>query len=229
MKPVRRVTAQTLHLLRQHPCSCSLSDFLGPVTTHPSTENSRNSATQQSQRDHGDCHVPNKAAQTRLQGSCGDQCNQKFPKECEALSKNVLFQTKHIPVKSLSARSYHSVPLTEAQHADLITCTEDNLTVKCRNRDPDEKSEGEQLGPFLEVLTSSSEASLKTEKVIPGKGPPPEPPVECCMSGCAKCAWTIYAEELMDYYSDGGDAAREALEKIENPSLKVFLKLELGL
>ena len=260
MKPVRGVTAQTfklnslfLNLFSQ--CPCTSSGFFGPFTTHTSTDNSRNSATQQSQGDHGDWHMPNKAAQTRLQVACGHQCykcNQKFPKERKALSKNVIFQAKRIPVKSVSARYYHSFThswngsekeqsilqtsqctrvkaLTKIHYADLSTCSEDMTTVKSRNVDSDEKSEEQQLDPSLEVMTSSSETCLKTEKVIPGKGPPPEPPVECCMSGCAKCVWIIYAEELKNYYNDGGDAARKAVEKIENPSLKAFLKLELGL
>lgn len=64
---------------------------------------------------------------------------------------------------------------------------------------------------------------------IPGKGPPPEPPVECCMTGCVNCVWITYAEELKKYYSDGGIMAKQAIEKIENPSLKAFLKLELGI
>ncbi|XP_067672367.1 oxidoreductase-like domain-containing protein 1, partial [Haliotis asinina] len=73
------------------------------------------------------------------------------------------------------------------------------------------------------------EPTLKTQGVVPGKGPPPEPPVDCCMSGCANCVWIAYAESLKDYYSDGGKSAREALEQIENPSLRMFVKLEMGL
>ncbi|KAK6170348.1 hypothetical protein SNE40_018761 [Patella caerulea] len=68
-----------------------------------------------------------------------------------------------------------------------------------------------------------------TTNIVPGKGPPPEPPVECCMSGCSNCVWITYAEELRDYYSDGGKTALKALENIENPSLRAFVKLELNL
>lgn len=71
--------------------------------------------------------------------------------------------------------------------------------------------------PSLEILTSSS-----------GKGPPPTPPINCCMSACTNCVWLLYAEELKTYYADGGRSAKEAIEEIENPSLKAFLKLELG-
>ncbi|XP_046355033.1 uncharacterized protein LOC124134321 [Haliotis rufescens] len=78
-------------------------------------------------------------------------------------------------------------------------------------------------------LLDMSEPTLKTQGVIPGKGPPPEPPIDCCMSGCVNCVWIAYAESLKDYYSDGGKSAREALEQIENPSLKMFVKLEMGL
>jgi len=86
------------------------------------------------------------------------------------------------------------------------------------------------LCPALEVVTQES-ASPKFTSIVPGKGPPPEPPVECCMSGCANCVWIQYAEELKGYYSDGqgSQMAKEAIEQIDNPGLKMFLKLELGL
>ena len=170
----------------------------------------------------------------------------------------MLFKTKQIHLRFLSVQFYHSVAhssngsdskkaqlflkpspsqctkvkaLMSAQHAALTLSTSaaDDTPARSRNKDSDGESE-EQFDPSLEVMASSTSAScLKTMKVMPGKGPPPEPPVNCCMSGCANCVWIVYAEELKNYYNDGGDAAREALEKIENPSLKAFLKLELGL
>lgn len=67
--------------------------------------------------------------------------------------------------------------------------------------------------------------------IVPGKGPPPEPPVDCCMSGCANCVWIQYAEELKQYYSldEGNERAKKAIEQIDNPGLQMFLKFELGL
>ena len=55
----------------------------------------------------------------------------------------------------------------------------------------------------------------------------PPPPTDCCMSGCANCVWLLYAEELAQIYKDGGRAAERVLEAIEDPSLKIFLSLEL--
>lgn len=55
----------------------------------------------------------------------------------------------------------------------------------------------------------------------------PPPPTDCCMSGCANCVWLSYAEELAQIYKDGGRAAERVLEAIEDPSLKIFLSLEL--
>lgn len=56
----------------------------------------------------------------------------------------------------------------------------------------------------------------------------PEAPTNCCMSGCANCVWIEYAKELTKIYSDGGDKAKELiLEKITDPSLKMFLQIEL--
>lgn len=57
----------------------------------------------------------------------------------------------------------------------------------------------------------------------------PEPPTNCCMSGCANCVWIDYAESLMEHYKDGGAQARADIERlVTDPSLKMFIKLELN-
>ena len=55
----------------------------------------------------------------------------------------------------------------------------------------------------------------------------PPPPTDCCMSGCVNCVWVLYAEELAQIYRDGGRAAEKVLEAVEDPSLKIFINLEL--
>lgn len=56
----------------------------------------------------------------------------------------------------------------------------------------------------------------------------PEEPTNCCMSGCANCVWIDYAKELTRIYADGGSRAQQlVLQKITDPSLKVFLQMEL--
>lgn len=55
----------------------------------------------------------------------------------------------------------------------------------------------------------------------------PDPPTTCCMSGCANCVWIEYAQELAVLYKDGGKAAEKVMKTIEDPSLKIFLSLEL--
>lgn len=88
----------------------------------------------------------------------------------------------------------------------------------------------EHIRPALEVVIETSEAKQYVD-IIPGKGPPPEPPLACCMSGCANCVWIIYAEELKKYFpvEDGLAKTKEAIAKIDNPSLQMFVKLELGM
>ncbi|GFS08254.1 oxidoreductase-like domain-containing protein 1 [Elysia marginata] len=88
-------------------------------------------------------------------------------------------------------------------------------------------SDQEQILPNDEH--SDSLSALKVVRVVPGKGPPPELPTTCCGTGCANCVWIVYAEQLRDYYKDGGEQAKKAIEKIDDPSLKMFIKLELGL
>lgn len=85
------------------------------------------------------------------------------------------------------------------------------------------------LSTYIHEDNAESQSGCSKD-VIPGKGMPPEPPVDCCMSGCANCVWIMYANELKQYYEkDGNERAKREIEKIDNPSLKMFLKLELGL
>lgn len=56
----------------------------------------------------------------------------------------------------------------------------------------------------------------------------PDPPTNCCMSGCSNCVWIDYAQSLVDHYKDGGAKARADIERlVTDPSLKMFIKLEL--
>ena len=58
---------------------------------------------------------------------------------------------------------------------------------------------------------------------------PPEPPVGCCMSGCANCVWIAYADELAAYYKDGGaKAEKEIREHITDPTVREFVLMELS-
>jgi len=93
------------------------------------------------------------------------------------------------------------------------------------NDDPDSS-----IRPALDAYTPIK-PSPNFVNIVPGKGPPPEPPVDCCMSGCANCVWIQYAEELKQYFSanKGNTILLEALEEIDNPGLKMFLKMEMGL
>ena len=56
----------------------------------------------------------------------------------------------------------------------------------------------------------------------------PEPPENCCQSGCDNCVWIRYAEELAEIYRDGGTEAQKQIDKlISDPSLKVFIKTQI--
>lgn len=92
-----------------------------------------------------------------------------------------------------------------------------------------DNSKEQDIAPCLQTLVNNNCDKMSSNDIVPGKGRPPEPPVDCCMSGCVNCVWIQYAEELKQYYSDGSDRALKEIDKIENQSLKAFIKLELGL
>jgi hypothetical protein len=98
------------------------------------------------------------------------------------------------------------------------------------SREGSDSDSDEHIRPALDSVLPSVPPPTHVD-IVPGKGPPPEPPVDCCMSGCANCVWIQYAEELKNYYSldQGSKKAKEAIELIDNPGLKMFLKVELGL
>lgn len=56
----------------------------------------------------------------------------------------------------------------------------------------------------------------------------PDPPDTCCMSNCANCVWIQYAQELEKLFADGGETAKRLIiEKMDDPSMRAFLSLEL--
>ena len=56
----------------------------------------------------------------------------------------------------------------------------------------------------------------------------PEPPDNCCQSGCDNCVWIQWAKDVEEYYRDGGLEAEKQIEKLINdPSLKHFIQLQI--
>ncbi|KAI4314807.1 hypothetical protein L6164_027678 [Bauhinia variegata] len=59
------------------------------------------------------------------------------------------------------------------------------------------KIEAQPIGSKLEDEKKNKE----TEKVLKEIPPPPEKPLpgDCCGSGCIRCVWDVYYEELEEY------------------------------
>lgn len=56
----------------------------------------------------------------------------------------------------------------------------------------------------------------------------PVEPDNCCMSGCANCVWIQYAKDLTEMYKYSDEHLQKIiLDKIKDPSMQVFLKMEL--
>lgn len=75
--------------------------------------------------------------------------------------------------------------------------------------------------------------SLQIRNLDDNKGPIKPEPASCCGSGCQNCAWLQYADELLAYYQAqdakqiGIKKIMEEIEKIEDPNLKAYLKMEI--
>ena len=56
----------------------------------------------------------------------------------------------------------------------------------------------------------------------------PEEPTTCCMSGCPNCVWVEYAAQVSEYFSDGGENAKNIImERVQDENMRAFLLMEL--
>ncbi|XP_073944989.1 uncharacterized protein isoform X2 [Choristoneura fumiferana] len=55
-----------------------------------------------------------------------------------------------------------------------------------------------------------------------------EPPTACCQSGCANCVFIVWAETVSKKLDNAGpEIVEKILERVEDPSMKAYLELEL--
>ncbi|KAI8794942.1 CAunnamed protein product [Biomphalaria glabrata] len=93
--------------------------------------------------------------------------------------------------------------------------------------------------PVASTLSSDKEDSVttdipKTTQCQDVNSLPPESPAYCCGTGCPNCSWIIYAEELKRYYGNNFNLIDKKeiilkLDQIQDPSVRMFVKIELGL
>lgn len=136
----------------------------------------------------------------------------------------------HSHSHSLKLNFLDTQKVSRIQAASIHSKTEEDSRMGDGSECENDSDSDNHIRPALDAHTPIK-PSPHYVNIVPGKGPPPEPPVDCCMSGCANCVWIQYAEELKKYFSEseGNAIMIEALEQIENPGLKMFLKMELGL
>lgn len=123
------------------------------------------------------------------------------------------------------------IPVSDKHLKDGLQSKDFSFFRRAKSEDKIESDhEDHHIRPALEAHMPDTPQAHST-KMVPGKGPPPEPPVDCCMSGCANCLWIQYAEDLKDYFSEAESEAilKKAIEEVDHPGLKWFLKVEMKL
>ncbi|KAH6943220.1 hypothetical protein HPB50_017946 [Hyalomma asiaticum] len=104
---------------------------------------------------------------------------------------------------------------------------------RSRHLSSDTRSSDDSTRASEEGATSSVANECGSHSETPkNDSAPKEPPVapgetECCGSGCSNCVWLEYAEDLVEYYKDGGAQAAEAVARIPDPNVRQFVKTEL--
>jgi len=96
-----------------------------------------------------------------------------------------------------------------------------------------EEEEEEHKTDTVTVTTDMHQKVVPVPVIVPLVPPPPGVPLEapdpalCCGTGCANCVWIQYTDALIAQCSDGGVSAREAINNIEDPVIRMFVKIEV--
>ena len=97
------------------------------------------------------------------------------------------------------------------------------------NKDPEIPEKPEHKESAEKSVENSEKSVIQIIKDEESDVELPPEPTDCCMSGCQNCVWIVYAETLTKMYDDGGEKAKKIiLTRIQDPTMKVFLKMELS-
>ena len=100
-------------------------------------------------------------------------------------------------VESLSSPPTGSTSIQETPSNSVDTESKTGIELT-RTATP---AEVKPASPTTAPPAPSSMGPTKIRNIVIPLKPPPPGPEECCMSGCAHCAYDIYAEDLQDFHS----------------------------
>ena len=160
-----------------------------------------------------------------LSNSVSDMLGQQ---NCIPPSDNIHLQhvVSIVPVRKIGKHSqvYHSM------HAGICMSGQASFQDIPRYLSTWRSSSKGDVDMVIDMMAETDNGAVHSE-MMAGKGKPPPPPTDCCNAGCVDCVWLQHIHKLHHYYGKekGNVKALAAIDNMDDPQLKLFLKIELGL
>ncbi|CAI9757827.1 unnamed protein product [Fraxinus pennsylvanica] len=106
-----------------------------------------------------------------------------------------------MPIRDLTLRRFNTAPYQFRFNRQKPFCVTHNFSLINSNTMADKKDTQEPTVESKDKVEKGLENSKSKSNISPPPPPPPEKPLpgDCCGSGCIRCVWDVYYEELDEY------------------------------